>query len=589
MKTLLKGSEIEIQWRVIRGINKNSERFMDADLRVFLIGSDKKVIPHKIVRDGMYDVISLIIPNDLQTGVYDLKAIWIKNRNTVSNIVPTLQYRSESVKTGVFAVTDSPSEVTCECDSIVLMSYVDGFGRDGMSAYEIAVFRGLTLLSEKDWISSIYSSLSFYGSYPSDGHTIDYTTLVKLPNGRVVYDPISRMFCMTDFSGSSPAKGSVYYAIFEGSVRYNTNSTANIANIYYNYEDGSFYYLDHDYILCRMDSLREGSVSSTHIASGVVSMDKLKDNTISKLSASSLRFDGFVDYIESNWNINHSKITELGDSMMLMFVKGIGFAYVEGFVNGRPTINVSINPNFSISESELCTSMYCYDVDVKKNYVTPSGKHYTWNDEGTELILSGENASAELSELKSQVLAIQTGAKATISIKPNIVEAGVSTAVVITAQFIPDTLSVDGIKIVGNSELSSGIENKLSYTNSYLLGSEGKIFTAKATYKGLEFTAQGTLYGRHATYVGHGQTYHEILKPSNKRLVTSAIGINYEATPSEYSYYFLAVPEGVAKPNKFIMGNNEAITISENVVIGSVEYTIYRSFNSLNYINILTN
>lgn len=83
----------------------------------------------------------------LSTGVYDVKAMWEKNDGR--NIM-------KSARTGVFAITDNSEEVgEIKSEVIRIASYVESIGRDGLSAYEIAVIRGLNNgLSENDWVGN---------------------------------------------------------------------------------------------------------------------------------------------------------------------------------------------------------------------------------------------------------------------------------------------------------------------------------------------------------------------------------------------------------------------------------------------------
>jgi hypothetical protein len=77
--------------------------------------------------------------------VYDLKAIWVKNngRNVLT-----------SIRSGVLAITDSLEEAPVQDEEVKIASYVESFGRDGMTAYETAVMRGINggITSEVEWI-----------------------------------------------------------------------------------------------------------------------------------------------------------------------------------------------------------------------------------------------------------------------------------------------------------------------------------------------------------------------------------------------------------------------------------------------------
>lgn len=156
MITILKGTSVEVHWRIIRTDNKITEDFTGAELRVFLVGPDN-VYPLECgveAVDGYNEIRFAVDSKGLSTGVYDLKAVWVKNKHSIPDVVNN-QFMSVSRRGGVLAVTNDPSEVTpLPLDkTIKLMSYVESYGRDGMSAYELAAFRGVLPegMSEAEW------------------------------------------------------------------------------------------------------------------------------------------------------------------------------------------------------------------------------------------------------------------------------------------------------------------------------------------------------------------------------------------------------------------------------------------------------
>lgn len=156
MITILKGASVEVHWRVIRTENKITEDFTGAELRAFLVGPDN-VYPLECgveAVDGYNEIRFAVDSKGLSTGVYDLKAVWVKNKHSIPDVVNN-QFMLVSRRGGVLAVTDDPSEVTpLPLDkTIKLMSYVESYGRDGMSAYELAAFRGVLPegMSEAEW------------------------------------------------------------------------------------------------------------------------------------------------------------------------------------------------------------------------------------------------------------------------------------------------------------------------------------------------------------------------------------------------------------------------------------------------------
>lgn len=158
MIAILKGKTAEVHWRIIRTENKITEDFTGAELNVFLIGPDNTYsLPCTIeIVEGFNEIHLSIDSSSFSAGVYDLKAVWIKNKTSIPHFVNS-QFITVSRKGGVLAVTDSPIEATPlpVDNAIKLMSYVESYGRDGMSAYELAAFRGLLPkgMSEKEWVS----------------------------------------------------------------------------------------------------------------------------------------------------------------------------------------------------------------------------------------------------------------------------------------------------------------------------------------------------------------------------------------------------------------------------------------------------
>lgn len=154
MKTIYKGSgaTVTLYWKIMRGENKVTEDLSNLKSRVFLIGScNTYSMEPDVVTDEEFGNKVLKVEVDtsiLSTGVYDVKAMWEKNDGR--NIM-------KSARTGVFAITDNSEEVgEIKSEEVIrIASYVESIGRDGLSAYEIAVIRGLNNgLSENDWVGN---------------------------------------------------------------------------------------------------------------------------------------------------------------------------------------------------------------------------------------------------------------------------------------------------------------------------------------------------------------------------------------------------------------------------------------------------
>ena len=162
MITFKKGKDFSVEWKIVRGQNMSSEDFSGALVNVYLIGPDNiyPVKPFVVNNDG-YQILRIdVCSENLAAGVYDVKVVWLKNRSLPGYTGYCDSRANVSVKSGVFAITDIHSEVTYDGDIVRIMSKVDSYGKDGMSAYEIAVMRGLTSLSEADWLKGIQGDLT---------------------------------------------------------------------------------------------------------------------------------------------------------------------------------------------------------------------------------------------------------------------------------------------------------------------------------------------------------------------------------------------------------------------------------------------
>lgn len=152
MEVVNQKTNIKIYWKIFRGENKVTEDFhsMNTELKVFVVGTGNKYYMVPIINrdiEAGYDVIEIDIPaRMLETGAYDLRAIWWKNKG---------RDLLTSNRCGIFGITDSIEEAPIEDLAVIkIASYTESFGRDGMSAYETAVMYDLHLgiTSEKEWV-----------------------------------------------------------------------------------------------------------------------------------------------------------------------------------------------------------------------------------------------------------------------------------------------------------------------------------------------------------------------------------------------------------------------------------------------------
>ena len=153
MKAINKKSKITIYWKIWRGVNKVTENFgsTSTNLKVFLMGHDDVLVLNPSVDtevDPGYEVLKMTISEGkLGVGAYGIKAVWTKNdgRDLLT-----------SMRSGVFGITDSDAEASATDEEIRLVSSVESYGRDGMSAFETAVMRNLNngISSEVEWVGN---------------------------------------------------------------------------------------------------------------------------------------------------------------------------------------------------------------------------------------------------------------------------------------------------------------------------------------------------------------------------------------------------------------------------------------------------
>lgn len=147
MRAINSGTNLKIRWKILREVNKTAESFSQNDnIRMFLIGSGNVYGFTPIIGEGHILTVE-ITGGTLSAGGYDVKLLWEKNGG---RSVQT------SLRTSVFGITNNSTEAPMSSvpEEIYIVSYVESIGRDGMSAYETAVLRGLhgSVVSEVEWV-----------------------------------------------------------------------------------------------------------------------------------------------------------------------------------------------------------------------------------------------------------------------------------------------------------------------------------------------------------------------------------------------------------------------------------------------------
>lgn len=134
-----------LEWSIYKGASGVKEDFTNASVFLWLIGCGNKFLVECTAENG---VIKTVIPRTLPEGVYDLRAMWVKDDNCCKRCM------SEVEK--VFGITYDPeqaSPVVGDTCTIKVKSCAATYGYDGLSAYEMAVLKGKTTLSEEEWLN----------------------------------------------------------------------------------------------------------------------------------------------------------------------------------------------------------------------------------------------------------------------------------------------------------------------------------------------------------------------------------------------------------------------------------------------------
>lgn len=147
MYTHYQSNTLQIHWTLYRGVSHTKENFSGAKVVAFVFSKTGKWFVPCYEADGS---LTLTVLENLPVGVYSLEAVWTKNQE---------RSVSRAIYDAAFAVTDIASEATFrggapDPDPLALHSSAGSFGYDGLSAYELAVMKGMTTKSEDEWVAS---------------------------------------------------------------------------------------------------------------------------------------------------------------------------------------------------------------------------------------------------------------------------------------------------------------------------------------------------------------------------------------------------------------------------------------------------
>jgi hypothetical protein len=144
--------KINLEWTVKKGIGNEAEDFGRSRVHLFLASDkDRWSVPCEAGSTGK---VTAELPETLPEGVYHLELVWYKNENTIEALRAVQRTR----KTCVFAI-DSAISVQGSKATLRLETVASTYGYDGLSAYEIAVLRGKTTLSEEEWAKGLFDDV----------------------------------------------------------------------------------------------------------------------------------------------------------------------------------------------------------------------------------------------------------------------------------------------------------------------------------------------------------------------------------------------------------------------------------------------
>ncbi len=144
-------NQIAIRWTIYRGFSKLPEDFTRAKVVCMLTSSDNRFpVNVDVAKEACGQHLLVTVPAGLPEGVYAIEAIWTKN-----------EFRSvaRSRHDAVLAVTTNPEESTdhgaaTTATILNIRSSAATFGYDGLSAYELALLKGMVTTDENTWVQN---------------------------------------------------------------------------------------------------------------------------------------------------------------------------------------------------------------------------------------------------------------------------------------------------------------------------------------------------------------------------------------------------------------------------------------------------
>lgn len=144
-------NQITVRWTIYRGFSKQPEDFTRARVVCMLSSSDNKFpVNVDVAGEACGQHLLITVPAGLPAGVYAIEAVWTKNEG---------RSVARSRRDAVLAVTPNPEESTdhgaaTTATILNIKSSAATFGYDGLSAYELALLKGMTTESENTWVQN---------------------------------------------------------------------------------------------------------------------------------------------------------------------------------------------------------------------------------------------------------------------------------------------------------------------------------------------------------------------------------------------------------------------------------------------------
>ena len=159
--------KIDIEWSVKKGVGNEAEDFSRSTVSLFLFSDENRwTVPCTADYTG---TVRAELPETLPEGVYSLELIWVKNDRSINETRCIQRTR----KTCVFVIDAAavlpasaqsralpglpdipPIEAPDPIPTVKMVTVAAPYGYDGLSAYESAVLRGKTNLSEEEWLEA---------------------------------------------------------------------------------------------------------------------------------------------------------------------------------------------------------------------------------------------------------------------------------------------------------------------------------------------------------------------------------------------------------------------------------------------------